>query len=148
MKSLETEYILDPRADVKLVLRRPRHQENGSANGPANEEEEDRMETDELSGDPVGNEGESHQQGHASTNVHDHDTEMTSTEDEDDEDATMRTLRAPVFRAMFEGAFRENLELSNGSPLPVNLPEDDPDAFLIVLNIILGRIDRFLARYL
>jgi hypothetical protein len=49
-------------------------------------------------------------------------------------------LASPVFKAMLrEDYFKEGLELGSTGTAEISLPDDDPDAFAILLNIIHGR---------
>lgn len=50
------------------------------------------------------------------------------------------TLASPVFRAMLHRKFSESNTLLLTGSVEIPLPEDDPDAFLILLNILHGRI--------
>jgi len=47
-------------------------------------------------------------------------------------------LASPVFRAMLDGNFKEGCDLTSNGKVQVPLPDDDPAAFAIVLNIIHG----------
>ncbi|EFR04839.1 hypothetical protein MGYG_07842 [Nannizzia gypsea CBS 118893] len=49
-------------------------------------------------------------------------------------------LASPVFRAMLEHRFGESQALRAVGSVEIPLPDDDPDAFLIVLNIIHGHL--------
>ena len=46
------------------------------------------------------------------------------------------TLVSPVFKAMLSGHFKEGSQLKKAGYLEIPLPEDDPEAFTILLNII------------
>ena len=49
-------------------------------------------------------------------------------------------LVSPVFKAMLQsGNFKEGRELSSAGKVEVSLPDDDPDAFIIIMDIIHGR---------
>lgn len=50
------------------------------------------------------------------------------------------TLASPVFHAMLSRKFSESNALSMTGSVEIPLPDDDPDAFLILLNILHGRI--------
>ncbi|QSZ33638.1 hypothetical protein DSL72_005206 [Monilinia vaccinii-corymbosi] len=45
-------------------------------------------------------------------------------------------LASPVFKAMFQHRFREGEELHQTGMVVVSLPEDNPDKFLMLVNII------------
>lgn len=47
-------------------------------------------------------------------------------------------LASPVFRAMLDGNFKEGCDLTSNGKVQVPLPDDDPAAFAIVLDIIHG----------
>ncbi|PMD25408.1 hypothetical protein NA56DRAFT_565466 [Hyaloscypha hepaticicola] len=47
-------------------------------------------------------------------------------------------LASPVFRAMLDGNFKEGCDLTSNGKVQVPLPDDDPEAFAIVLDIIHG----------
>ncbi|APA12927.1 hypothetical protein SS1G_08403 [Sclerotinia sclerotiorum 1980 UF-70] len=51
------------------------------------------------------------------------------------------SLASPVFKAMLEGRFREGIELKTTGKLAVPLPDDDPAAMRILINIIHGRMN-------
>lgn len=50
------------------------------------------------------------------------------------------TLASPVFKVMLHANFREGLEFRDKGHAELRLLDDDPDAFLIVLNLIHGHI--------
>lgn len=50
------------------------------------------------------------------------------------------TLASPVFHAMLHRKFSESNTLSLTGSVEIPMPDDDPDAFLILLNILHGRI--------
>lgn len=46
------------------------------------------------------------------------------------------SMVSPVFRAMFKPTFLEGAELAKGTAIvPIHLPDDDPEAFLILCNV-------------
>lgn len=49
-------------------------------------------------------------------------------------------LASPVFKAMFRSGFRESHLLASQELAEIDLPEDDPGAFEILLNIIHGHV--------
>jgi hypothetical protein len=51
------------------------------------------------------------------------------------------SLASPVFEAMFNGNFSEGQELSAASPRKVALPEDDPEALILLCRITHMQID-------
>ena len=48
-------------------------------------------------------------------------------------------LASPVFKAMLNGNFKEGRALQTDGNVKVELPDDDPAAFRIILNILHGR---------
>ncbi|KAF7869636.1 hypothetical protein EAF04_004420 [Stromatinia cepivora] len=50
-------------------------------------------------------------------------------------------LASPVFKVMLQGGFRESIELKTTGKLEVPLPDDDPAAMKILINIIHGRMN-------
>lgn len=53
------------------------------------------------------------------------------------------TFASPVFRAMLQhNAFQEGLELEINGTVEISLPEDDPKAFEVLLNIIHGKLSK------
>jgi hypothetical protein len=53
------------------------------------------------------------------------------------------TLASPIFKAMLRtGTFSEGQELARRGKAEINLPEDDPTAFTILLNVIHGHGSR------
>lgn len=52
------------------------------------------------------------------------------------------TLASIVFKKMLDAGFKEGLELSSAGYVEIPMPETDPTAFLILLNIIHGRIKK------
>jgi hypothetical protein len=51
-------------------------------------------------------------------------------------------LASPVFKAMLQGEFKESLKLRETGELELLLPDDDPDVFLILLNILHHRMKK------
>ncbi|KAF7863206.1 hypothetical protein EAF04_007289 [Stromatinia cepivora] len=51
------------------------------------------------------------------------------------------SLASPVFKIMLEGSFKESLELKTKGSLTLPLPEDDPVAMRILIDLIHGRGD-------
>ncbi|CAD6448668.1 a3938c3d-7df9-4018-8993-d9c3dc00e44b [Sclerotinia trifoliorum] len=51
------------------------------------------------------------------------------------------SLASPVFKAMLQGGFREGIELKTTGKVEVPLPDDDPAAMRILINIIHGRMN-------
>lgn len=45
-------------------------------------------------------------------------------------------IASPVFRAMLQGGFKESLTLKSTGELRLQLPDDDPDSFTILLDIL------------
>jgi hypothetical protein len=138
-------HVIDPDGDLLLLLSRPteKKSEPSSENSDADE-------------NPVSDvrhpENES-SVGRTASNAATQDESLdtlscSATEDagEPDIDVHMRVsskhmmLASPVFKAMLQrGNFKEGLELSVRGSLSIPLPDDNPEAFLIILNIIHGR---------
>lgn len=57
------------------------------------------------------------------------------------------TLASKVFAAMLSVHFREGLELQSRGKAEITLPDDDPDAFTILLDIIHGRTRKVPRRF-
>lgn len=49
-------------------------------------------------------------------------------------------LVSPVFKRLLKGGFAESHSLNSASPAKITLPEDDPEALQILLNIIHGHM--------
>ena len=49
------------------------------------------------------------------------------------------TTASPVFKAMLSGTFKEGRTLRDAGSLELPLPDDDPEALVILLNVIHGR---------
>jgi hypothetical protein len=136
MEPLKTEYVLDPRADLKLILRKPGDEEDEPVTDEEEDDDDHGVEDDELSEDRTRNADESDHQMDASPDVETDTSRIVTIH----VSSRHLVLRSKVFEAMLEGAFRESGELRKGtSTFSLNLPEDDAAAFLIVLNIIHGK---------
>jgi hypothetical protein len=139
-------HTIDSDGDLLLLLSRPAEKKSEMlSEGPNTDEGPAENSTDVPHTDIEG--------GGAGSNIETHDgssdtllgSEMEDTE-EPDVDVHIRVsskhmmLASPVFKAMLQrGNFKEGRELGTNGSVNVPLPDDNPEAFLVLLHIIHGR---------
>jgi hypothetical protein len=138
-------HIFDPRGDLLLVLSKHSDLSDLPNNAETPKDPNDAVVGNEnklQEGTKDGDEGE----GRSTTPTEDPVPEAEF--GESDRDDTIKIsmlvssrhmmLASPVFRAMLDGNFKEGCDLSSNGKVQVPLPDDNPAAFVIVLDIIHG----------
>jgi hypothetical protein len=145
MKMPTEPHIFDPRGDLLLVLSKHSDPSGLTNNSKTPKDPNDAVVGNEnklQEGTKDGDEGE----GRSTTPTEDPAHEAEFGESGHDEaikvpmlvSSRHMMLASPVFRAMLDGNFKEGCDLTSNGKVQVPLPNDDPTALAIVLDIIHG----------
>jgi hypothetical protein len=148
-------YTFDPDGDLLLILSRP--PDDAESEDGAGEEDTNNTPagspTDERIGEDAAESADTHPDTGASANsAGSPSLKVDPTPDEDEPDrepaivvhmlvsSKHMMLASPVFKAMLQHSrFKEGQKLSATGKVEIPLPDDDPSAFMIILDIIHGR---------